>query len=219
MAVFTTQLGSLVENGFDIGLNSYPIYDEAYRATLNNLIIEHFYFREIAFETAQLFKRFLNRKMNEIMPYYNQMYKSQLLEFKPLTNYDFQETTDRTINQNTTSDTKVNATSNQQDTSTSRSLYSATPQIQLSGSEDYATNLTDATSNATSDGVRKEDNNVTGNNDTLDSYVRKLAGYSGITPASMLMEYRESIINVNLMVFAELEPLFMQIWSDEVNAF
>ena len=87
-AIFTVELGSLVENGFDLGLDTYPIFDENYRTPLNAKIVEHFYFREIGQETPALFRRFLNRKMNEIMPFYNQLYKSALLDFDPFNNYD-----------------------------------------------------------------------------------------------------------------------------------
>lgn len=92
MAKYTVELGRLLESGFDIGLDKYPIFDENYRRNLNNKIIEHFYFREIGFETAELFKRYLNRTMNEIMPYYNQLYKSELISFNPLYNVDKWET-------------------------------------------------------------------------------------------------------------------------------
>lgn len=94
MAVYTTELRRLIENGFDLGLNDYPIFDEEYRAVLNKKIIDHYYFCEIGFETAGLFKFQLNTKMREIMPYYNKLYLSEQLEFNPLR--DFDETTEET---------------------------------------------------------------------------------------------------------------------------
>lgn len=88
MSKYTTELRYLIENDFDIGLKNYPIFDENYRELLNQKIINHYYFREIGMETAELFKRYLNTTMNEIMPYYNQLYKSELLEFNPFYNVD-----------------------------------------------------------------------------------------------------------------------------------
>ena len=58
----------------------YPIFDDSYKSTLESKIIEHFYFREICCETFGLWKFMLQRKMREIMPYYNQLYKSELLK-------------------------------------------------------------------------------------------------------------------------------------------
>lgn len=54
MATYTTELRRLIENGFDLGLDDYPIFDEEYRAVLNKKIIDHYYFCEIGFETAGL---------------------------------------------------------------------------------------------------------------------------------------------------------------------
>ena len=86
MATYTTLVRTLVENHFDLGLKDYPIFDENYRATLNDKIIKHYYFREIGLETPGLFKFYLNQKLAEIMPYYNKLYKSELIEFNPLYN-------------------------------------------------------------------------------------------------------------------------------------
>lgn len=76
---------------------SYPIYDESYRSILETKILKHFYTREIGLETVGLWKLKLNTKMNEIMPYYNQLYKSALLEFNPLWTDDYQTLHNRKI--------------------------------------------------------------------------------------------------------------------------
>ena len=81
MSSYTVELRQLIQNGYDIGLKDYPIFDESYRETLNNKIITHYWMREIGAETAGLFKLYLNRTMGEIMPYYNQLYKSTQLDF------------------------------------------------------------------------------------------------------------------------------------------
>lgn len=84
MAKFTIEIHSLLERGYNLPLDQYPIFDEEYRPFLNQKIIEHFYYREIGQETPDRFSFFLARKMNEIMPYYNQLYQSELLQFDPL---------------------------------------------------------------------------------------------------------------------------------------
>ena len=76
---------------------SYPIYDESYRNILETKILKHFYTREIGLETVGLWKLKLDTKMNEIMPYYNQLYKSALLEFNPLWTDDYQTLHNRKI--------------------------------------------------------------------------------------------------------------------------
>ena len=87
MAEYTAELGKLIQLNFHPALDSYPIFDEEYRNILNTKIIRHYWFREIGQETADRFNFYLETKMWEIMPYYNQMYKSELLEIDPLTNF------------------------------------------------------------------------------------------------------------------------------------
>ena len=71
----------------------YPIFDEAYRGVLEKKIIRHYYTREIGAETFGLFQLYLSDKMNEIMPYYNKLYMSELLEkdIEPLTNSGYHQ--------------------------------------------------------------------------------------------------------------------------------
>ena len=91
MGFYTPTIDNLIRSNFDLGLDKYPIFNEAYRKTLNDKILDHYRFRESGLETPMLFKLYLNRKMNEIMPYYNQLYESELLEFDPITNFEYTE--------------------------------------------------------------------------------------------------------------------------------
>ena len=67
----------------------FPIFDEAYRVPLEKKILRHYYTREICEETVGLWKLRLSQKLNEIMPYYNQLYESELIEFNPLYDVDY----------------------------------------------------------------------------------------------------------------------------------
>ena len=74
MAKYTITVKTLIDNNFNFGLNSYPIFDENYRNTLNQNILNYYYESEIGVETAALFKKLLNARMQLIMPKYNKMY-------------------------------------------------------------------------------------------------------------------------------------------------
>lgn len=96
MSKYTTEVRYICENyaGLDesVGLSridevldeatpkvfdfSYPIFEEAYRRPLERKILSHYYTREIGYETVGRWKLALRNKMNEIMPYYNQLYKA-----------------------------------------------------------------------------------------------------------------------------------------------
>lgn len=136
----------------------YPIFDEDYRSVLETKILMHYYTREIALETAGLWKHFLDFRMNEIMPYYNELYKSALLEFNPFFTVDltkdYTKTNDGTIKDNGTESEKQNRTTagerstdteiGGEDTNgnTRWDIYSDTPQGALTNvnNESYLTN-------------------------------------------------------------------------------
>lgn len=78
----------------------YPIFDEEYRKIIETKIIKRFYMRQIGFETAGLFKLMMENWLNEYMPYYNQLYKSELIKYDPLANVGYQDKYSRTNDSN-----------------------------------------------------------------------------------------------------------------------
>lgn len=86
-----SNVAQIIHTTHNAVIGEYPIFDEAYRETLNTKILKHYYTREICEETVGLWKLRLNTRMNEIMPYYNKLYKSELLNFNPF--YDVDLTT------------------------------------------------------------------------------------------------------------------------------
>ena len=92
MSKYTIELGKLIEKGYPLRLRHYPIFNEEYRTVLNQKIVNHFYFREIGAETPDRFNFYLERTLFEIMPYYNQLYASELIRFDPLASFAYEET-------------------------------------------------------------------------------------------------------------------------------
>ncbi len=70
----------------------FPIFDEDYRLPLEKKILRHYYTREISEETVGLWKLRLQDRLCMIMPYYNQLYQSELLQFNPLYDVDLTRT-------------------------------------------------------------------------------------------------------------------------------
>ena len=85
-----SDIDEIIDKSWDkIFKTTWPIFDEGYRKALCTKILQHYYTREICAETVGLWKYWLNVKMNEIMPYYNQLYKSAQMEFDPFNEIDF----------------------------------------------------------------------------------------------------------------------------------
>lgn len=242
MSKYTTELRYICETEFKLtkseGYNSieniiktvapkifnfdFPIFDENYRLPLEIKILKHFYTREISEETVGLWKLRLNTKMNEIMPYYNQLYKSELLEFNPLYTHNLTRQHDikGTSNSTENSSTKVTHDNTEDVTvnSTNMNLYSDTPQGGLSGleNETYLTNATKDTGiQSTHDTFLGEDDttgNSTTNGNTTENYLETIVGYEGTDASELLMKYRKTFLNIDMQVIKDLDCLFFQLW-------
>lgn len=68
--------------------SSLVFHNEETKSRLLPKILLHYYQREIGFETVGLWKLKLNQKLREILPYYNQLYASEEVEYNPLQNVD-----------------------------------------------------------------------------------------------------------------------------------
>ena len=199
-----SNIGDVIESArskiFDF---KYPIFDEAYKSVLETKIIKHYYMREIGLETVGLWKHYLDMKMNEIMPYYNKLYESELLKFNPL--YDVDITTKHTGTKDGTATSNGGTTNN----SKTSNYYSDTPQGGVNGVESLKY-LTSANIN-TSNGETKNENSTT-IKDT-EEYLEHVQGKNGGTSyAKMLEEYRETFLNIDIKVINELKDLFMNLW-------
>lgn len=104
----------------------FPIFDETYRTLLEKKILRHFYTREIGFETFGLWQINLETKLNEIMPLYNQYYKSTLLEFNPLMDIDLYTKADTKFDSTSIGDSKSDSTSKSSGTDDSNTINNTT---------------------------------------------------------------------------------------------
>lgn len=197
--------------------SDFPIFDEHYRPELCKKILRHYYTREICCETLGRWKLFLSDKMKNIMPYYNQLYQSELIKIEPLVSVN--RSVSHEGNGSETKTTNRNGTNNSQsrtDGSTDTwSYYSDTPQGGIKGldSNDY---LTTATHNVGTDGTSSTlsgttSDNETGTGERSDSYVDKILGYEG-NQSEMLLKFRETFLNIDMMIIDELKDLFFTLW-------
>ena len=156
------------------------------------------------------------------MPYYNQLYKSALLEIKPLITTDI--TTNRTINRAETtdvtdiSDTTGNVTTSSKNNSSSTVKESDTPQGGISGlvNDNYLTNasINNATGSISSTvgESRKENKTESRTGKEGENYVETITGFSGNNQSEMLLKFRETFLNIDSMVIDELNELFFSLW-------
>lgn len=260
----------------------YPIFDTSYKSILESKILKYYYFHEICDVPLARWKLMLDNKMNEIMPYYNQLYSSEKLTITPLINESRERSytkdtsstsegqstmqnsetstghteTDETTsgNDEQTENTQGSGTrtgettSNREETRNGQALTSDTPQGTitdvddngyLSGvqrtSESIADEQTVNTSENTGDtsqstrtgttsGTTHSETDTTITNgrtgtdtstakiNTLDDYLEKTSGITGVSQSQLLTEYRNTFLNIDQMVLRELRPLFFLLY-------
>lgn len=215
---YTAVIHNLREQGFDFGLNDYPIFDENYREKLNKKILDHYDFYEIGQETPYLFKLFLNRTMNEIMPYYNEIYKS-IINYSEnlLKNVNLQETllrdTTSEITGNSTSESNSESNSTSESTDKYTSIFNNTPQGQILKNaieeQDYATTLTqnkDENSSSQNSKIKDNTSNKSSQNGTgSEKYTKNIIGNNGTYLISDIIEkFRKNIVNIDLMIIEDV---------------
>ena len=197
--------------------NRAVFFDENYRGVLCQKILKHYYLREIGAETFGTWKLWMNTRLEEIMPFYNQLYKSALIEFNPLYDVDLKRTHNRKVDSSKQDDgtSKVvsdgvssesgtgSTTESGSSNNIKRDLYSDTPQGAITGleNENYLTNarkVTDAgstsgnsNSNFNNSGTNKStvngETSNTGIANSLEDYVENVTGKQGTESYSSLL--------------------------------
>jgi hypothetical protein len=157
----------------------FPIFDESYREPLCRKILSQYWTREISEETYGLWKLRLYTKLNRIMPYYNQLYKSELILFNPMYEVDLKRDWTKTADgysNNTTSvsvtasgsnenleikdiDETVNFDSDNKKVSSSNTENSETSNkdVDTTSKEDYTSEVRNGSTNQTDTTTHSED--------------------------------------------------------------
>lgn len=197
----------------------FPIFDEEYRLPLERKILRHYYTREICEETVGLWKLRISARLNEIMPYYNKLYESELLKFNPLYDTDLYTKNDGTTEGNRSGnvDAAGNSRSTTNNSNTAWQLYSDTPQGGLNGvrDENYLTNATKNTNDGTTTTNTDTTDNTTSNENTktTEDYLQHVYGNKGGKGyAEMLTDFRKTFLNIDMQIIDELKDLFFGLW-------
>lgn len=161
---------------------------------LAHKIIDHYFMREIGFETVGLFRHQAKVAMQEIMEEKLPLIYSSAIKYDPLVNVDFTE--------EYTGQNAGNSTSN----SNGLTVQSDTPQGQIS--------KTDILSGKYASSTSANDIDDTTATTGSESYTKRTKGNSGVsaTAQKMVEQYRENIIMIDRDIIKDLSSLFMSIY-------
>lgn len=203
MSKYTTELRYIIESGYDLqALKSYPIFDESYRQILNQYILNHFWLREIGAETVGEFDLFLTNTMNEIMPYYNGLFRMAMSEIDPLTNYKYKEVLDKT---------EAGTTNSNNETNSNNKNVESTPADGIVHMQELEANVYASSADFTKSNIV---NNGNVKSKTETDYVKTISGYTGVSVGKLYDEYRRYVVSVVrlLMNDKDLNQCFMGVY-------
>ena len=208
MARYTIELNTLLRDKNFILFNfDYDFYTDnvEIKKKFEQKFIDRYRFNEIGFETVARFKHYLKTSLNEIAPYYKQLYESELrcndIDF--MLNKDYTETFIKNIDSLSKSTETQN--SNYNDLTNESNINDGVSDVELTKG-----NLTSVTGNentSTSNGTGTSENTQNEN------YTLTGKGNIGITSsAELLSKWRDIMINIDQMILDDLSDLFMSIY-------
>lgn len=208
MSKYTIEINQLV-NDLDFNLFDfeYNLYDNELKSAFEKKFIDHFYFYEIGLTPIARFKKALQIKLNDIYPYYKQLYQTELrckdIDF--MLNKDLKESYTREL----TGNSSVNQSSTSTTNDTSLNINNDTPQNKIDDLDQFMTSASKNTDNSTmnSSGANTVENNST------ETYSLVSQGNIGVTSSAELLEkWRNVLINIDQLIFEECNDLFMLIY-------
>lgn len=205
---------------FDLFSFEYDFYEPKFKKQFENKFMDYYRYYEIGFETIERFQRQLRSKLNMIMPYYKQLYITELKskDIDYLLNKDLKDVTERTLSSNDESimNSIVNSLTKNTNNSTSDNthkesvLNNINAEISQSKLTGITSDITEDSGSATTN-MNDTSNSTTTNNSTVTERVEYLSqGNIGTTSsAELLQKWREVLINIDEMIIDECYDLFL----------
>lgn len=189
-------------------------------------IVDHYYMREIGFETPFLFQHYAKITMSEIMEQKLPLIYSNSFNYDPLINVDFTETFNRNYNNkgNNASETSAHSqqNSNTNGSNSGLNVNSDTPQGQINKDDILNGTYASSTNASQNDNSILDETNVQNssyntaniNSNGEESYTRHQKGNSGVlsTYQKLIEQYRNIIIAIDKDIIKELNTLFMGLY-------
>lgn len=199
--------------------DSYNLFDQPYNLYNNELkpyfeekFFQHFMFYEIGFDNINIFKQHLISTLNDIYPKYKQLYETEIrcqnIDF--MLNKDLKESYIRKLNGESEGNSQATSTSDNTSNTNDLSIANDTPQNKIDDLDKYMTSASKSNSNSTNNSTSNVNNTIKNKSNNTEEYELISQGNIGVTSSAELLEkWRNVLINIDLMVFKELENLFL----------
>ena len=199
--------------------DSYNLFDQPYNLYNNELkpyfeekFFQHFMFYEIGFDNINIFKQHLISTLNDIYPKYKQLYETEIrcLDIDFMLNKDLKESYVRKLNGESEGNSQATSSSDNTSNSNDLSIANDTPQNKIDDLDKYMTSASKSNTNSTNNSTSNANNTIKNKSNNTEEYELISQGNIGVTSSAELLEkWRNILINIDLMIFKELENLFL----------
>ena len=210
MSKYTLELRRIQQTHkiFDFDYDFYT-NDETIKYNFEDKFINEYYFNEIGFETVGRFKQRLRTKLNKIMPYYSQLYQTELrskdIDF--MLNKDLEEVYERVLEGSNTSKNDVTVDNSSTSNVLESNIDNGNASLELE--KGSLTNVGKSTINDNT----KSSNSVNDTTNQIEHTKLSSKGNIGVTSSAELLEkWRKVIINIDDLIINECSDLFMQVY-------
>ena len=173
-------------------------------------IVDHYYMREIGFETIGLFIHYAKSTMNELMEEYLPLIYSSAIQYDPLVNVDYTES----FNRNAQTGNTGTSSSSSSSSGSALGVNSDTPQGQITKSSILAGSYATSTSATENENEVSNSTDTQSNSNSLENFTKRVKGNSGVsaTAQKMIEQYRANIRAIDREIIDKLNILFMGLY-------
>lgn len=212
MAQTTIELRTILNSPyFEVFDFDYEFYSKSQilKENFEKKFLQNYYFNEINSETVHRWKWMLKNKLDLIMPYYKQLYETELrcknIDF--MLNKDYEETFEREVTSDSQAENISNSNTKGTAMSKGSSLNNGLSSVSLENKS--LTNINENTDN----GSNTSNSKSVGNDKQKE--INKLIGKGniGTTSSGQLLEsWRNVLINIDQQIIDELFELFITVY-------
>ena len=208
----TIELRDLVDNGdnsvdiFNFDYDSF--YEGEQKKAFERKVIDHYYFRQIGFETVGRFLHQFRTRVQELAPYYKKLYELEALldnAGDPFQSYDLTETFSQTSSGTSSAQNSGTSTRNEEHINKA----SNTPQGSISNIDEFLTTA----EKFTSDDIDTSEAQSSGESSGSVEHTLTRKGNIGVQPLGVEFTANwKAYINIDLMFIEALNDLFLGVY-------
>lgn len=189
----------------------YDFYTDSdiIKSKFEEKFIDEYYFHEIGQETVARFQHRLRTRLNKIMPYYKQLYDTEIAakDINFLLNKDLTETFERVVTGESSSINDLTVSDQGETNNKESNIENGNASLELENGSLTNVSKTSLSNNTNSNNTSRDNTNQN------EITTLKSQGNIGITSSAELLEkWRSVIINIDQMIIDACDDLFMQVY-------